>query len=272
MRKLFLIEENKLIENNNIISKGREQVKALSAQEMSALTSKSKFIYEVKKQQVQNVAHIDIKGTLYKSSNIICSFFNIEQTSYTDIIQALSQIDSDNGIDSVQFNIDSYGGSMNFYFEAAQAIRDFTKPTKANIQSAACSAAFGLASECDFIEAKQWSIIGSIGTILEIENYDNKSEVQSYTFRSKYSPKKNPEAGTEDFNKENQNIVDQFGEMFYEQIASARSQDFDFVVDNYGGGSVFLAKTALKNKMIDSVDKTKVQSQTGMKNTKGGFC
>jgi len=118
-------------------------------------------------------AFIHVKGVLLDEASPIdlaCG-----NTSYAEIIQDIENSNSDNSIKNQVFIFDSPGGTVAGMEEAQSGIAKSTKKTYGFIIFA-CSACYGLASQCDFIAATPSATSGNIGTILSWMDYGKMLE------------------------------------------------------------------------------------------------
>ena len=102
----------------------------------------------------KGLATLNVTGALTREPDFWLWLFGIPQTTYADIISAVSSAESNADIKSMDVVFDSPGGSVSGLFEATEALRNFSKPTRAIIDDMAASAAYGLAAQADTIEAK----------------------------------------------------------------------------------------------------------------------
>jgi len=93
------------------------------------------------------------------------------------IIGLLRDADADPGIDAVLLRIDSPGGTVAASQEIALEVARMEKPVVASIGDLGASGAYWIASQCDYIVAVPGSMVGSIGVILSISNYEGLMEL-----------------------------------------------------------------------------------------------
>jgi ClpP class serine protease len=196
------------------------------------------------------VARIPITGIMTKSGNGLMSFFFGHSTSYNGIIDALAEAQNDPHVESVLFDpVDGPGGHVNGAFEAAKAIRNFSKPTKAIIRGEAASATYMLASQADEVivqnEADQ---IGSIGVVTERTVSDERVVITS-----RNAPLKRPDVSTSAGVSAVQDELDQVAEHMVKAIAAGRDIAPDVVNSDFGKGSTMTADRALRMGMVDSI-------------------
>lgn len=201
-------------------------------------------------------AEIHIKGVLTNSPDIFAMWFGGGNTTYPEIISALAEADANPEIKEIVMRFDSGGGSINGMFDAIAAIKQTKTPTKAIVGGMAASAAYGLASQADTIEAhNRASTVGSIGIV--VDAFINEDMV---SITSTNAPDKRPDLTTEEGRAVVVKQLDAVHDLFAEAIADGRSTAVETVNADFGQGAVLLADEALKRGMIDGVAKTALQS------------
>jgi len=208
-------------------------------------------------------AEIHVKGVLTSTPDIFAMFFGGGNTTYPEIIAALAEADANPEVNEIIMRFDSGGGSINGMFDAMAAMKATSKPIRAIVGTMAASAAFGLASQADTIEAhNRASSVGSIGIVVDAHV---NSDVVSIT--STNAPNKRPDLTTEAGKAVVVEQLDAVHELFAEGIADGRGTTVETVNADFGQGSMFLADEALKRGMIDSVASTGLQSVKTTKST-----
>ncbi len=253
----FFINTSKYNEYEKMISTLSLTTEKVSAQEMNkSLRLKEQNTYSLKNENNKVIAVMNINGVLFKSYNMLYSWFGIEQSSYSQIQSDLKHIQSDNSIDEIELRVNSPGGNVEGYFETIRTLQSITKPITAYIGSMGCSAAYGICAQADKIYSEKWSVIGSVGVIATFTKYDKELEkygIEEFTFRGKQSPNKNPDPATSEGSKKIQKHIDELGELFYQSVAEGRKQDYSYVLKNYLAGDVCFGNNAKENNMIDIV-------------------
>ena len=197
-----------------------------------------------------NTAQINIAGVLSKEPSWMLRYFGGGNTAYSEIIGAINEAERDPAIDNVIFSIDSPGGSTNGLTGAMDAIMNMTIPTKAVVSGMAASAAYGLASQADTIEATdRGATFGSIGVRVTCYVDDSMVDITSTN-----APNKAPDVTTDDGKATVRAWLDQVEAVFIEDIAEGRGVEPDKVKSDFGQGGVFLAKDALSRGMIDTIN------------------
>ena len=199
----------------------------------------------------KGVATISIKGPLLKQDSPFLAMFGIEHASYEAINAQVAEAISD-GAKSITFDIDSPGGNVNGLYETMATIKNAGIPTQTIAGDTLASAAYMLASQTDKIVARnEAGLVGSIGVVTSgggggITNTD--------------SPKKRPDASTEEGVRDIKAELDDMFQLFAERIADGRNTTVDNIKNNYGRGAVMTARTALGKNIIDGIMSSQPQT------------
>lgn len=195
------------------------------------------------------IAQINIRGVLSKEPSWMLRFFGGGNTAYSEIISAIAEAERDPTIEEIIFSIDSPGGQTSGLTRAMDAIKYTKKPTSAEVEGMAASAAYGLASQADKVIAMdRGSMVGSIG--IKATFFVDPTEVE---ITSSNAPEKAPDPTTEEGQTAIRKMLDALEAVFIEDIADGRGVTVDKVKSDYGRGGVFLAKDALTHGMIDAI-------------------
>ena len=194
-------------------------------------------------------ATIDVKGVLTKEPDIMAAIFGGGNTTYTAINEALATAEADPKVSEITLNVDSPGGNVNGLFSTIDAIKSTKKPVNAVIDGMAASAAYGLVSQADKIEASERSsAVGSVGVVRSFLVSDRVVDVTSSN-----APNKRPDVRTDEGKKAIQAELDEYENLFVSAIAEGRGISDKKVKADFGKGSMFLAETALERGMIDAI-------------------
>lgn len=167
---------------------------------------------------------------------------------------------ANDNINSVVLVIDSGGGQGMAMRLMAETISQKNKPIGAFIDDNCCSAAYGIASGCDFIVANSnQAQIGSIGTYITIADYTEKFKQMGVNLIEIYA------SASTDKNKEFfdaiqgnpepiRAIANQFNEHFLSLIESNRTDKLKADRTVWGTGKVYFAEKALELGLIDGID------------------
>jgi len=198
-------------------------------------------------QIIGNIAVISVKGSIFRYSNIFTDYYNL--TTVDNLSEDVAFAENHRDVDKVVFYVDSGGGQANGISEFTQKVSQMLKPTTSYISGSGASAAYWIASATDNIVISKTAIAGSIGAMLEI--YDDSEMLEKFgikktVYKSKVSPNKNSDT-------ELQTIVDRLGEEFVTDVAKNRNVSFEYVLENYGQGGLFVGEDAVNAGLADSV-------------------
>lgn len=208
-------------------------------------------------QMVGDVAVIRVSGPLIQGTAGWKRLFGY--TGYEDIKAALVETASKAEARGVVLFMDSPGGSTTGVTSTAKLIREVNKlKPVGTFANCACSAGYWLASAAPHITAEQTSFIGSIGAIMQLENYAGLNEklgVKVHVFKSgalKMAGNPNEEM-TEEAKQHFQGLVDDMATMFYQTVAEHRGWSSEKVRKDFGDARSMLAPRALAYGLIDQV-------------------
>lgn len=199
------------------------------------------------------VAIISVQGPLVRYAGLMSNISGA--TSYDALAKDITKAYEDPKIDTIILEIDSGGGTVTSCGELASHIQILSLRNHNSTQIIAyvdgqcCSAAYWLASACSKIYASETAIIGSIG----VQMISPDEEEGGIKFLSSQSPNKNASAASKEGKEERQRIVDDLGSVFVDAVAEYRGVTKEFVLENYGKGSVFVAQDALNRGLIDEI-------------------
>jgi len=109
-------------------------------------------------------AVIQVSGCIYRGESRWWS-------TWDTIVQDLQLLESRQNVSSVVLLMDSPGGSAMGCEEACDFIDSMKKPVVAYVSGYACSAAYRLICHCNAIYATKSAQLGSIGTLLRLEDW-----------------------------------------------------------------------------------------------------
>ncbi len=191
-----------------------------------------------------HVAKIRIKGTIVEDD---------------ELLSRLAKIAESERVKGVIIAIDSPGGTTvggEALFEAVREIAE-TKPVAAQVGTLAASAGYMVASATDHIVARQSSIVGSIGVLVQFPEFTGlmdkvgigMEEIKSTPLKAEPSPFNET---TEDERAMIRRLVldsyDWFVDLVEERRPLSRSE-----VLSVADGSVFSGRQALEKKLVDSL-------------------
>ena len=195
------------------------------------------------------VASITVSGVLTRAPDIMALLFGGGNTTYADLVGAISTAEADNTVESIALVVDSPGGSVLGLFDALSAIQGATKPVEAIVDGMACSAAYAIVSQADTIEVRNVeNMVGSVGTIVSIYKDDDVD-----TMTSTDAPLKGMDPKTDEGRAALQSHLDELHALFVDAIASGRGTTRERVNEAYGRGAPVLAGAALEAGMVDCI-------------------
>jgi len=204
-------------------------------------------------------AEIAVRGVLTASPSILAMLFGGGNTTYAEIISALSIAEQTDDVKSITLSVDSPGGHIDGLFQAMEAIRKAEKPINGVVVNMAASAAYMLISQADKVLAlNEASRVGSIGIMGAFRTKDDEVIISS----SK-APNKNPDVTTEEGRSVIQKELDGLHDLFVSGIARGRGVSVEDVNNNFGKGSMLLAREAKARKMIDAISSEVVGDTSG---------
>lgn len=213
-------------------------------------------------------AEIRVEGVLTKRPSLWSMLFGGGNTSYRDIISALSFAANDPSVRSVSFSVDSPGGHVDGLFDTLSAIQGFSKPMRVGRASNAQSAAFAIAAAAGPIEATgPAATFGSIGVAIDFVFF---SDMELISLTNSDSPDKRPDPRTPEGQAVIVRHLDALQELFVDAIATGRKVSTKTVRTEFGRGATLLAAEAKRLGMIDSIANAKPQLRVVRGNAAAG--
>lgn len=122
------------------------------------------------------IAVMAIHGPIVQRDSIFSLMFG--GTSTTRLTQQMGRLAEDDSVSTILLNVDSPGGTIGGLPEAAAAIRKAreTKRVVAFVNPLAASAAYWLASQADEIVSAPEGLIGSVGVLMEHQDWSGALE------------------------------------------------------------------------------------------------
>jgi ClpP class serine protease len=231
-----------------------EEIKRIKTEIQSAReeTRKCFFVDE------DGAAHIFVTGPLENAPDPCAIMFNIEMTTYSDIISETRAAEADNNIKEIIYHFDTPGGNVVGLFKTADEIRNTTKKTTAINEGLCASAGYALASQCDEIKGINISVeTGSIGVVTEIIDRSGQEEgrgITRYILTSKNAENKAPDVTTEAGRDKIIKRLTDLESVFVEYVAFGRNTTADDILNNFGRGAVLIARDARQVGMIDNIE------------------
>ncbi len=199
------------------------------------------------------VAILGVTGPLFKRANL---FTAISGASSYDVLRTdLQAALDDPKVNAILLDIDSPGGEVNGGNELAQAIYAArgTKPIVAYVGGTGASMAYWIASSASKVVVDPTAILGSIGTQVAFAERAPAAGEKRYRFVSTQSPNKNPDPGTDAFDKSVQSTIDALSAVFIDAVARNRGVTVAAVLSGFGKGGTFVGQMAVDAGLADSV-------------------
>ncbi|MEZ5810644.1 MAG: signal peptide peptidase SppA [Rhizobiaceae bacterium] len=191
-----------------------------------------------------HIAKVRIEGTI---------------TEDEELLERLGQIAESERVKGVIIAIDSPGGTTAGGEAIFEAIREIaaSKPTVAQVGTLAASAGYMVATATDHIVARQSSIVGSIGVLVQFPEFTGLmekigiglEEIKSSPLKAEPSPfNETTEAERAMIRRMILDSYDWFVDLVTERRPLERAQ-----VLAVADGSVFTGRQAVENKLVDSL-------------------
>jgi signal peptide peptidase SppA len=171
----------------------------------------------------------------------------------------IKRCDAAKNINAIILNSDSGGGEGGAARLMNETIKGIEKPVFAYVSDMAASAAYYIASACDYIVANSnVAIIGSIGTYMTIADYSGMLQNEGIRLIEVYAD------ASADKNKEYYDalkgdvsgikaLANRFNDQFIFDIASNREKQLTADAKAWGTGKLFNAKEAMDLGLIDNI-------------------
>lgn len=228
-------------------------IERVSAQ-IQEIRSADRELYTVDE---NGTAHISVAGPLEPKPDPCAILFDIEMTTYSDIIEATRKADADPSVQKIIFHFSTPGGNVVGLFHTADTIRSAKKETIGIAHSLSASAGYALMSQCKIVQAENNSAeIGSIGVASEIIDFsemDKGRGIKRYVLTSSNAPDKRPDISTDEGRAKIISRLTQMESVFIDYVSAGRNVTREKVLSDFGRGGVLIAKDALQVGMIDAI-------------------
>lgn len=191
-----------------------------------------------------HVAKLRIEGTIVENE---------------DLIDLIGKVGESEAVEGVILAIDSPGGTTTGGEAIYEAVRKLAeeKPVAAQIGTLGASAAYMIASGADHVVARQTSIVGSIGVILQYPNVTELLDtigvdvrvIKSAPLKGEPSMVDEPAPGAEAMMRAM--VLDSY--QWFKDIVETRRGLSPAEVATLADGSVFTGRQALERKLIDGL-------------------
>lgn len=169
----------------------------------------------------------------------------------------LDQAEENPHIKAVVLRVDSGGGVSTAGEEMTAYLNQFSKPVVVSSASTNASAAYEISSQADYIFAAKSSLVGSIGTAIQIADTSELMDKLGINIQDiTSSGSKDSTYGTRPLTDEErayyQSMVDQINETFIQSVADGRGMDVE-EVRALANGLSYTGMDALENGLIDEI-------------------
>jgi signal peptide peptidase SppA len=232
---------------NNILtiaSRQNESIEVVSAKLGRELDNS--YVTEIR----EGAAVIPVVGPLFRYANIFTAISGA--SSYEILAKDFTSALENPDVHSIILDIDSPGGEVNGCAEFASMIFEARgkKPIIAYASGDAASGAYWIASACDQIIASETSMLGSIGVVAVYRGSKDEGVLEIV---SSQSPYKRLDPSSKDGKSRLQSRIDDLATVFIESIAKHRGVDPPTVIKDFGGGDVFIGKSAINSGLADDI-------------------
>ena len=189
---------------------------------------------------VGSIGLLNISGALWKSEDDAMWYGG---TSYEMLNSALTQLESDPAVRAIVMMMDSPGGEVSGTGEFAARIAASQKTVVACVEGMACSAAYWIASQSDFLVMSETSEVGSIGvvaTYMDAKGFFESKGIKIYQIVSSQSPMKRPDLASDEGMAEVRKTIDALAEIFVGKVSEGRNVSRETVLSDFGRGGVIV--------------------------------
>jgi ClpP class serine protease len=194
-----------------------------------------------------NTAVISVDGAMNKIGvRGLC----MNVLGYDSIVRAIGEAEEDPQVERIVFRIDSPGGAVAGLDDLTQRIRAVEKPTITLFENLGASAALYAFTAADEVYATKTSELGSIGTIVMMQENEEKP---MFIMTSSRAKNKTCDIGDTTCLSRIQAKIDQYEQFFYEALETNRGFNAERVESIFNQGDTIFAQEALDAGFIDGV-------------------
>lgn len=244
-----------LLQLNNIDIRNEDYNEA--RRQAKTITYYSDAANEITSEQLESaenlVAVINVSGTITKEDQF-CGPVGV-----ATLTKMIKDADRNDKVKSIVLKINSGGGSGNAAQDLANYIKTVEKPIIAFVDDYAASAAYWIASACDYIYAKALTTqVGSIGAFISFADYTeyyklngiNIIEVYAKQSVDKNKPYYDAINGNTDLLA---NEITYFNSFFIASVKESRGIEVKKKMENPFTGKMYFAEDAEKIGLIDEI-------------------
>lgn len=194
------------------------------------------------------VAIVPVTGPVFRYANL---FTDISGATSLDVLaREFSSAVNDPAVKAVVLEMDTPGGQASGIAEFAQQVRAAGKPVIAYVDGMAASAGYWIAAAADEIVTSKTGEVGSIGAVVGI---DTRQQDGVLEIVSSQSPKKRPDASTDEGRQQIQARIDALAQVFVDDVAAYRGVTSEKVLSEFGQGDMRMGEEAVRLGMADRV-------------------
>lgn len=201
------------------------------------------------------VAVIPVSGPLFAEESFWSWIFGGASTP--TVARALTTAVDDPSVASIVLEIDSPGGEVAGIGELAALVHEAnaTKAVTAYISDFGASAAYWIAAAASEVVIAATAQVGSIGAVMTVRDPTASGRAATtIEFVSSQSPDKRPDPTTDHGAALLQERVDAIAAVFINDVATYRAVSRQTVLDDFGGGKLFVGQGAVDAGLADRVD------------------
>lgn len=193
------------------------------------------------------VAIVPVVGPIFRFANLFTEISGA--TSLDALAQDITCALDDPAIKAVVLEMNTPGGQAQGISDLGALIRTASKPVVAFAEQAA-SAGYWIAASAHEVVVGETGEVGSVGAVLTIDTRKRDGVMEVV---SSQSPRKRPDATTDEGRAQVQAYVDRWAQAFIEGVAEARGVDTETVLSRFGQGGMLMGRDAVAAGMADRV-------------------
>ncbi len=203
-----------------------------------------------------SVGILHVTGPLFRYASFFTEISGA--TSYDRLATDFGKMLEDPAVSAILLNVDSPGGEAAGVSEFADMIyaARARKPVVAYVSGMAASAGYWLASSASEIVINDTALLGSIGTVFSVTDTreaDQKAGRTRYDIVSSQSPYKRVDVATEDGRSRIQATADAMAAVFIDKVARNRGVTPETVLADFGQGDVLVGQAAVQAGLADRI-------------------
>lgn len=202
-----------------------------------------------------NVARVSVEGPIVRRASGTLPTRPVFGTA-DDIVEQIETADADEAVRALVVELNTPGGEVVPSDDIRRAVEDFEGPTIAYATDTCASGGYWIASGCDYVVAREGSIVGSIGVIASRVTGEGLLDRLGLTYErlvaGEYKDAGVPLQEMDEADREYlQGIVDNYYQAFVDRVAEGRDLDEAEIRDTEA--RVFLGEDALERGLVDEL-------------------